>query len=101
MNNSYYRKLDSFSLASIDLTQWSVNEWMINRIYVPEKYRCRGIGNELLEEVTADADAEEAVLLLEVSSYGEMNNEQLTEWYERHGFERYIDCMYRYPKIGG
>lgn len=68
------------------------DEWEINEIFVDPRFRGRGHGTELLEQICRDADLQGVTLTLEVccldQSHG-MRDPELLEWYKRHGFRRY------------
>jgi N-acetylglutamate synthase-like GNAT family acetyltransferase len=62
---------------------------MLTGIEVEWKLRGRGYGTELLKQVLTDADKEGVILLLSVASDDSdkaLSNDQLQDWYERHGF---------------
>jgi ribosomal protein S18 acetylase RimI-like enzyme len=60
--------------------------WTISRINVPKEHRGKGLGSAMLKRILADADEEGIDLYLVVYATGALDDEQLTEWYERYGF---------------
>jgi ribosomal protein S18 acetylase RimI-like enzyme len=60
--------------------------WTISRINVPREHRGKGYGSQLLTQILADADKENAELWLEVSPSDGLSYSQLVTWYERYGF---------------
>jgi ribosomal protein S18 acetylase RimI-like enzyme len=64
------------------------NHWTITRINVPVRARGKGFGADLLEQITADADAEGESLALEALASGGLDHDQLVSWYLRAGFRR-------------
>lgn len=87
MKTSYSKILENpRRLAVVDLTDYYGHGLIITRINVPAEHRRKGIGNELLKQVIADADREKVNLFLEINSYGGMSYDDLQLWYERNGF---------------
>ena len=87
MNTSFYRKVGEYDLAVADLAQMSFGRMLITRINVPVKYRGEGIGSGLLKEICREADKYRMELVLEVMSSGDLSDEELVDWYSRHGFK--------------
>lgn len=87
MNTSFYRKVGEYDLAVADLVQMSFGRMLITRINVPVKYRGEGIGSGLLKEICCEADKYRMELILEVMSSGDLSDEELVDWYSRHGFK--------------
>lgn len=98
MKQSYSHRIDSISLAILDVVDCEDGVFHITRISVPEKHRGRGFGSKVLRECTEDADRESVTLSLEVLTSGDMTEDDLRAWYARHGFVPYMDVMYREPK---
>jgi ribosomal protein S18 acetylase RimI-like enzyme len=94
MRTSYYKKLDTASLAVLDLTPYQHNGqpgYLLTRINVPVQHRGLGYGTMLLLECLQSADAEGAVIVLEISPSDGLNFEELGAWYTRYGFIRQED----------
>lgn len=69
------------------------------KVWVWQHARRQGYGGRLLRLVCEDADREGALLRLIVSSFGDMDDRMLIQWYARHGFVRVGGFnMERYPK---
>lgn len=99
MRGGYSLRIGPVGLAVLDIVQhhdYARPTYVITRVNVPERYRGQGHGSALLRQVCDDADRERVVLILEVSSYGDMDNEQLRRWYYRYWFRqvagRYMLC---------
>lgn len=88
--------------AQIDLADIDDNTTLVTRVVVPEEKRGEGIGTELLNELTSDADKECKTLLLEPRPYtgSGMTKRSLINYYKRFGFECISkdDYMVRKPK---
>ena len=91
MRETHTIQLGPHRLAIADLCAFVDGAWLVCRINVPSGYRGQGYGTELLRRVCEEADAEEVVLVLEVNAYGDLNDDQLREWYSRYGFEEVED----------
>ena len=96
MKNLYYIGISQGKMASIDLTPYDKG-WMITRIFVPEEGRGQGFDSQVLNLVLEDADAEGAILYLEVHPYGCVEHQQLEAWYRQHGFQRWKGLFRRRP----
>jgi hypothetical protein len=61
----------------------------ISKIHTPIAHRRNGDATQLLMAVCEEADTQGFVLLLHVQPYGEpdLGASQLTDWYERFGFQ--------------
>ena len=68
--------------------------WTISRINVPAIHRGKGLGTKILNEITADADAEGASLWLQVMPSGPLDYDALVAWYRRHGFKHHHTTGY-------
>jgi len=97
MKTSFYRRIDDVSLAVADLCDYYSIGLIITRINVPAKHRNKGIGSALLKEITAAADASNTTLYLEIAPSGDLDYEQLEEWYKRHGFKPWKGIYRRRP----
>ena len=58
-----------------------------NRIFVPTQFRGHGLGSFLLEKVIDFARREKKAIINEINPYGEMDLEELTDFFVRHGFK--------------
>lgn len=97
----YYILRIGFSAAIADLSEWGNNCYFIHRINVPKNERGKGYGSKLLKMICDEADKENAILMLQIVSSGEMSDEDLTEWYRKYGFVELPSeyAFIRYPKI--
>lgn len=77
--------------------------YQITRINVPAIYRGQRHGSKLLDQVLADADAEQVHLVLTPLPSGGLSRAALVAWYKRRGFEWKRDALgrylYRSPKV--
>lgn len=81
-----YVDMETRSIADLIAPGELAPGWCISRINVPEPHRGKGNGTKILKRILADADAEGRTLWLEVHSSGPLDNNQLIDWYTRHGF---------------
>lgn len=72
------------------------NQWYFNRLYVRPEYRGQGIGSVLLDKLLAYIRKSRATLLLDINPYGDMDYEQLEDFYLRHGFQKDPEMSYFY-----
>ena len=77
--------------------------YQITRINVPAIHRGQKHGSKLLDQVLADADAEQVHLVLTPLPSGGLSRTALLAWYKRRGFAWKRDFLgrylYRAPKI--
>ncbi len=88
----------SYTPDGVDLSQYHV--YWVARINVCPRMRGKGFGKQLMTEVCEWLDVNGFASVIGVSSYGEMNNDELQFFYEKFGFvfdSRQIG--YRLPKI--
>lgn len=78
--------VDPKSRAIADLIRLKEREWLLTRINVPFQNRGKGYASTLLKRVLYEADQEGITLTLEVIPSGNLDEQQLTAWYERNGF---------------
>lgn len=75
------------------------NCWWIHRVNVPQAIRGKGYGTQLLEMILADADRDRVWLGLEAYSSGDLTQQELEDWYLRHGFVKDPwDQFFRAPR---
>lgn len=74
------------AVANVDSYMIS-NVWTLRRINVPEKHRGKGHGSDLLRQVCEAADEAQMPVQLTVYASGALDDDQLTAWYKRYGFE--------------
>jgi GNAT superfamily N-acetyltransferase len=106
MKNVYARiikegKIDRLAIA--DVMEINQNEYLITRLFVPEKQRGKGIGTDILGEIVNDADKECSTLLIEPRPYGEITEkkfDRLVKFYEKFDFKFFNEeiPMKRNPK---
>lgn len=81
----------SYSITSnggcIDITEVSEGTWYVNRIFTRPEHRNKGYATSMMKELIKQATKHKAVLMLEVNPYGDLNYDQLVQWYEEFGFE--------------
>ena len=75
-------------------------EWFFNRLYVHERMRCNGAASILMDELVKVLDEEKIVLVNQVNPYGDLDYDQLVEFYKKYDF---VDMeieggLIRYPK---
>ena len=90
ISNSYV----NYSVSDID-----EKELVLEKIFVDENERKQGIGTKLVKHVIQYAKEHDFETVgLYVCSDGEMNDEQLIEWYSSLGFESDgdDDCLMTY-----
>jgi GNAT superfamily N-acetyltransferase len=97
MKTAYYHQCDSRYLAIVDLIELD-GTMVISRINVPAPHRSKGIGNLLLNEVIADADKTNTLLVLDISPSDGLNFEQLEKWYTSKGFIKIRGRYTKYPE---
>jgi GNAT superfamily N-acetyltransferase len=99
MKPSYFTVIDVRHGVEVDLIEFGLGDdgpgWTITRVITPQGFRGQGRARELMKQVLADADAEGVVLWLEINPYGDMTFDQLEVWYERLGFTRVDENVYR------
>lgn len=100
MKTCFILKLSPSRIGIVDLTKWEDKLYEVNRINVPEQYRGKGYGSELLKILCNAADEEGATLRLYPQASGPLSNEDLTKWYKRHGFfQKNLIYLYREPLL--
>jgi predicted GNAT family N-acyltransferase len=79
------------------LNMLGLQECLVSRINIPSEFRGQGHGTTLLNSCLQYADDNKLVLLIEVSSSGDMTNTQLTNWYRKFGFLDSEGLLVRLP----
>lgn len=74
--------------------------YVITRINVMERFRNQGYGAKILDMILKDADGEKVTLFLQPVASGGLDEKELINWYERHGFIYGAWHMKRKPKTG-
>lgn len=91
--------------GSADLSPMFCDEsslWYFNRLFVYSSYRKQGIGSTLLDMAIKWADEHSFTVVCDVSGYGEMTNDELIQFYCKHGFVHYDnDPEFRLVYKGG
>ena len=106
MKNTYYipdPDKGVFAAAIADVVLMPTNSgrrrhYVITRINVMEQYRGQGYGTRILDLILNDADAEGVSLFLEPVPSDGLDMDELTAWYERHGFGWGAWHMLRRPR---
>lgn len=96
MKSSYTYKCEDGSVAILQHTNYHNNGRIITNIQVPSKFRNKGIGTKLLEEICQDADKDKVVLWLEIQYRGGLSSSQLAIWYKKFRF-RDLGGIYARP----
>lgn len=96
MKTCFIIKISRWQSAIADLERHPDNVYEINRINVPEMYRGRRYGSELLGQVVAEADAQRVTLRLYPFPSGNLGRRALCDWYARSGFKRAASGIYWY-----
>jgi len=97
MKLCYVIQLSEIKIAIADIHEY-LGGYRISRINVPQGYRGRGHGSELLRRITRDADEERAPLYLEPSESGGLTHSQLVDWYKRNSFVEFEQGLKRLPQ---
>lgn len=74
------------SLGIAECSKFSSPVFYFNRLFVNKKYRRQGIGTQLLLRLLLEIKKTDTMLELDINPYGEMNYEQLVDFYTKHGF---------------
>lgn len=92
MRNSYY-DVEHWATAHLTDLSWSpLKGWLVTALDVNKRFQGQGHGRQLLQRIVDDADREGVTLYLAAAaSTPGLTQEQLCSFYERHGFEPYID----------
>lgn len=99
MKTTYVLKKYRAIADLVPLTSMEPPGWLLTRINVPHQHRGCGVGTQLLLEVLKDADVEQETLYLEPASSGGLLQNELVEWYARHGFVYFVGpVMIRHPR---
>lgn len=79
--------LPSFSTDPVDVSiSKSPNMWTIGKIATDPKYRGKGLADQKLKSILAEADAAGVPVSLTPSSDFGASKSRLTDWYENNGF---------------
>lgn len=103
MRTTYVIPEGPYAAAIADVVKMPIDStkreyWVVTRINVMEKFRGQGYGTKVLDLILQDADAEGVTLFLEPVASGGLSQEDLTAWYERHGFDWGTWHMKRKPR---
>jgi predicted GNAT family N-acyltransferase len=97
VKSCYFIKLSEYSIAIADLCDYYSLGRIITRINVPEAARGNGHGRALMQQILNDADQERITLFLEPAATGGLTQDELTAWYQRHGFVYWKGLLRRKP----
>ena len=108
IQTQFILKLSSIHIGILDLVpvyytdpnklnKSGLQECLVSRINIPSEFRGQGHGTTLLNSCLQYADDNKLVLLIEVSSSGDMSNTQLSNWYRKFGFVDSEDILVRLP----
>jgi len=90
------------AIADLNAPTEFIRHWTITRINVPDKFRGRGHGSALLQQIVDDADNERVIIQLQIYPSGPMDYQQLESWYHRYGFNNRPDgdgpYLERFPR---
>lgn len=93
MKDSYYEIIDN-ALVLVTLMPAPIfgdNDWIVTHVATQRKIRGKGHASRIFQSVLADADAEQATLVLTIDpdppEFGGITYDQLEAWYERLGFK--------------
>jgi GNAT superfamily N-acetyltransferase len=94
--------IDNRYLISIDLSpninDKSVSSAILNRVFTPPKLRGKGHAREAMGKMLQLADDLGITIYLDINPYGDMDYQQLEDWYKRLGFKEWNGAMKRIPK---
>lgn len=88
MSTEYTVRLAPGAIARIKLQEVCPDHFWIDWVYVPQDWRDRGLGGQLMRRVLKDADAFGVRLSLEARACGGADQAALERWYETFGFVR-------------
>jgi GNAT superfamily N-acetyltransferase len=108
IQTQFILKLSSIHIGILDLVpvyytdpnklnMLGLQECLVSRINIPSEFRGQGHGTTLLNSCLQYADDNKLVLLIEVSSSGDMTNTQLSNWYRKFGFVDSEGLLVRLP----
>lgn len=89
---------DGIRIAILDNCDYYGKGRIITRINTPEKFRGKGYGAQLLQEICRDADTPGVFLFLEISPSNGLDYGQLESWYLRYGFKPWLGIFRRKPQ---
>lgn len=79
--------------------------WYFNRLNVPKCLRNKGIATKMMKEFIKIIDDKNIIMICDVNPYGDLNEQQLIEFYKNFGFKETLlknsDKTLIYQKIGG
>lgn len=78
-------RLSPTKLAVADLTRVANDQWYFSRLNVPEVFRGKGYGRELLKSVIKWCDDKKTAILLEINAHAGAGF-NLAPMYEKYGF---------------
>jgi GNAT superfamily N-acetyltransferase len=73
--------------AAAELSEMADGNFYFNRLIVDPTLRGKGLSIKLMDQVVEWSDTEKVEILLEMNPYGPLDYIQLTQFYERFGFE--------------
>ena len=84
MVNFYYTENSVMGSATIESFIYDV--WYFNRLFLHRQLRNRGIGTALIRKVVAFCKENGITLFTGINPYGDLNYEQLKQFYLKNGF---------------
>jgi GNAT superfamily N-acetyltransferase len=94
-------KLGRGDLGTASVDRLTRRQWTVTRVFIPEKYRGKGVGGALLERLKKELllIADFRQVYVEPSGYGS-DPKRLHNFYTRHGFEKKGDNIYVWGRRG-
>lgn len=96
---TFSRSLGGGELAVVSCTRLSATAMLLVTIHIPRERRGNKIGSALLKHLCELADENGVNLYAEPHPFDAcpLTQDQLIEWYERHGFIRFGGAWRRWP----
>jgi len=81
-------------LASAEISKFPGENhiWYFNRLIVPKAFRNKKIATKLMNKLTTILDKNKIILYCDINPYGDLNFDQLKDFYKKFGFEDHDSC---------